>query len=60
MKKKFETHLSQIERNGYAIILARLVHRRTLPPAIRPVDNIRNGMSFLQIGIVAIAYATLR
>lgn len=54
-----ETHLSQIERNGHTIVLARLVQRRTLPPVARSVHDVRDGVPLFQVRIVGIAYATL-
>lgn len=53
------TYLSEIEIDRHAIIFSAFLQRRALPPAVRPVDNVRDRMPLLRVGIVGIADAAL-
>lgn len=55
------SYLSQVQRNVDLVVLSAAGQGRALPPALRPVDGVGDGVGAVAVGLAAdVAVLTLR
>ncbi len=48
-----ESYLSEVQGDVHLVVLGAAGQRRTLPPSLRPVDGVGDGMSAITVALAA-------